>query len=329
MVTVTAMQQIVPTHLIGRMRAFFDEMGLTEAVGGAEALEEGLRQLAAGAMPVVAELFAADAAGVEISEAVFDDDRYPHLVKVHGFLNDILIMDLPPEIRPWAEKLTTFGPPRGTVALRQAAAATAIGRVDALAHLARFALFEALCLNQRLILLAEGAHLESINGRGRDVEAIARQEVDLAIEWGEYGDDLVQTEDPLRALIAAAVVTLRNHVENLNEELFSLRAEVHESLERRRTILEVMDALPADQAVLVYNECAELFGEDKLEAEQLRVHHPAMLGHIGRDAIYQRVHRLPDRIESLKLEPVKRRQRSSLADLILAGATSPTQLEGA
>lgn len=316
---VRTMDQIVPAQLIGRIRAYFDEKGFTEAIGGPAALEQGLQQLVAGVMPVVGELLAADVADVELSEAVFDDEHYPHLVKVHGFLADLLVMDLPTEILPWAQKITTMGPPPGARTLRKAAAITAFRRADGLAHLARFALFEALCLNQRLMLMAEGAHLESINGRGRDVEAIARQEVDLALAWDDYGKDLVETEDPLRALIGAAAVTLKTHVENLNEELLSLRADVHEGLEQRRTILEVMDALPTDQAVLVYNECAELFGEDKLEAEQLKVHHPAMLGHIGRDAIYQRVHRLPARIERLKLEPVERSRRSSLANLILDG----------
>ena len=312
------MNDIVPAHLFGRLRSYFDQRGLTEAVGGAQALEDGLTQLAAGVMPVVGELLAAESSDLRLADAVFDEERYPHLVKVHGFLNDLLVMEIPSDVLPWAREITAEGPPPGSDALRKAAAMTAIRRNDALAQLARFALFEALCLNQRLMLIAEGAHLESINGRSHDVEMIAQNEVELAIEWEAYSDDLIRTEDPLRTLIAAAAVTLTHHVEQLNDELLTLKSDVHENLEHRRTILEVMDALPADQAVLVYNECAETFGEDKLEAEQLRVHHPAMYGQLGRDAIYQRVHRLPARIERLKLEPVARRERASLADLILS-----------
>ncbi len=124
---------------------------------------------------------------------------------------------------------------------------------------------------------------------------------------------------PVRTLVAAATVSLQEHVDSLGRELLTLRREVHENLHDRRQILDVMDALPPDQAVLVSNECAELFGEEKVEAEQLREQHPAMLGHISRDAIYQRVHRLPERIEKMRLEPVERRRKPSLADLILSG----------
>lgn len=311
------MHEVVPARLVDDVRAYFEENGLTEALGGPQALEEGLAELAGGVMPVVGELLAAHAAGIELSEAVFDDERFPHLVRVHGFLGDVLVMDLPRDLLPLARRITTAGLPPGADRLRRVAARAAFGRGDALAHLARFAVFEALCLNQRLLLASSGGHLEEVNGRSRDLEAIAQGEVDLALSWAEYGSDLTRLDDPLKALIAAAAVTLRNHVEHLRQELLTLKAELHEALERRRTVLEVMGALPADQAVLVYNECAAVFGEQKLEAEQLRLHHPAMLGHLKRDGIYQRVHRLPERIERLKLEPVDRRQTRSLADLIL------------
>ena len=135
--------------------------------------------------------------------------------------------------------------------------------------------------------------------------------------WERDGQERTRTDDPLRALVAAASLALQQHVGQLNDELLELKGEVHEVLDARRQILEVMDALPADQAMLVYNECAAVFGEDKLEAEQLRAHHPAMLGSIGRDAIYQRVHRLPAKIEQLKLEKVERRRGRSFADMIL------------
>lgn len=318
------MSEIVPAGMLGRIRDYFDEQGLTEAVGGSEALDEGLRQLAAGALPLVGELAAADTASVGLAEAVGDADRFPHLVRVHGFLDDVLVMNLPRDLMPWARRIASAGHPPGTRALRKAAAAAAVTRADALAHLARFALFEALCLNQRLVLRAEGGHLEAINGRGCDIEAIAEREVELAVAWRDYGQDLARMDDPLRALIAVATVSLQDHVEQLRHELRSLRAEVHETLENRRQILEVMDALPADQAVLVYNECAAMFGEEKLEAEQLQAKHPAMLGNISRDAIYQRVHRLPARVEKIRLEPVdpseRLRKPSSLADLILAAS---------
>jgi len=319
------MSDIIPAHYLGGIRNYFDENGLTDVVGGPEALEEGLRQLKAGVLPVIAELVAAQAAGDDLSDAVFDTDHYPHLVRVHGFLNDILVMDLPSELLPWARKLTAFGPPPGAKALRKAAASQALRGADARAHLARFALFEALCLNQRLILMAQKGHLESINGRSSDIEVIAEREVDLALGWPAYGNDLARTDDPLKTLIAAAVVTLRNHVEQLKAELLSVRGEVHDKLVARSRILEVIDALPADQAVLVYNECAAAFDEDKLEAEDLRVHHPAMFGHISRDAIYQRVHRLPGKVEQLKLESVQQRRKPSLADLILGEPTPTTE----
>jgi len=315
------MSQLTPTKLLDVARAYLDRADLVDAVGGPEALEEGLRELAAGAMPLVGELAAAEAAGVDLSDAVHDADRFPHLVRFHGFLSDVLVMDLPEELVPWAREFVGNGTPSaGASALRRGAAAVALSGSEAMAHLARLGLFEALCLNQRLLLMSEGAHLEAVGGRARDIEAIAEREVDLAMTWRSYGRDLLGMDDPLPTLVAAAVVGLGEHVDHLRRELRTLRVEVHDNLDQRRRVLEVMDQLPPDQAVLVENECAAMLGEEKLEAEQLKEHHPGLLGGISRDAIYKRVHRLPGRIERLSARPVVRRSRSSLADLILGAS---------
>lgn len=311
------MSDIVPTSWLDTVRGFFDEQGLTDAVGGPEALEDGLKQLAAGALPVAGELIAAESSDEPLSDAVFDTDRFPHLVRVHGFINDVLVMDLPSDVLPWARKVAELGAPVGTEQVKRAATRRAIVGQDALAHLLRLALFEVLCVRQRLVLMAEGAHLETYNGRGRDVEAIAEREVELAVAWRDYGRDLERLNDPVKALSAAAVISLQDYVDSLRRELRALGREVHEQLAARERVLEVMDSLPVDQAVLVHNECAAIFGEDKVEAEDLLKQHPAMLGHLGRDAIYQRVHRLPGRIEKLSLEKVERQRRPSLADLLL------------
>jgi hypothetical protein len=312
-----SMSEIVPVTWLERIQSYFDQHGLTEAVGGVEALDEGLKQLAAGALPVAGELIALQAAGDSLADAVYDTLHYPHLVKVHGFINDVLVMDLPGDVLPWARKVTALGAPEGSMQVRRATTRAAVVGTDALAHLARFALFEVLCVRQRLVLMAQGAHLESYNGRRRDIEAISEREVELAQAWEGYGRDLSRVEDPVKALSAAAVLSLQEYVDNLREELRALGREVHEGLEARRRVLEVMDSLPADQAVLVHNECADIFGEEKIEAEDLLQQHPAMLGHLGRDAIYQRVHRLPARIAKLGVEEVDRQRRPSLADLIL------------
>lgn len=319
---VEKMNEIVSTdslspELFDQVRTFFDKNGLTQAIGGTEMLEQGFKELAAGILPVISELVVAQTGQVALADAVFDTERFPHLVRVHGFLNDVLVMDIPRDLLPSAKKIVLGDLPKESQHLRKAAASQALQGQDSWVYLARFALFEALCLNQRLILLAEKGHIESFNGRSSDIETIAEREVELAVEWEKYGKDLISVDDPLKALVAAAAVALSEHIHNLREELLVLKNDVHESLDRRRRILEVMDALPADQAALVYNECASEFGEEKLEAELLKKHHPGFFGHIGRDAIYQRVHRLPDRIKDLENAPEKVRRTPSLADLIL------------
>lgn len=314
------MEHAIQARFLDVVRALLEREEVVDLVGGHEALDEGLRALAAGVIPVAGELAAAAAAGVELSEAVFDGERFPHLVRVHGFVSDLLVMDLPEEVLPWARRLVSSGPPPSARSLRRTAAAAALSGSETVRHLARLCLFEALCLNQRLVLMAEGARLEAVGGRARDVEAIAEREVDLALAWRDYGEDLLAMDDPLPTLVAAAVVGLDGHVEGLRAELGALRADVHEALHRRQQIFEVMDALPPDQAVLVENECAGDLGEEKLEADQLRERHPGLLAGLSRDAIYQRVHRLPDRIERLRARPVGRRPSRSLADLILRPA---------
>jgi len=310
------MRLIEPATLLSELRDIFVRTGFAELVGGEVAFETGIADLKAGALVIAAELVKADQLGAELSDAVFDHENYPHVAQLHGVLADVLVAAVPGEVQPWARRVLAMGPlPQSPEVTRVVASMAA--RSPNVFHraLARLALFEGLCLQQKLVLRASGVHLEVLNGRSRDVETLAEQEMRAACELAATRAGLLSADDPGAVLAAMAMTGLSHHVDRLRDELTWLSGEVREVIGGRRQLVALLERVDADDAVLIRNVAGDLTGEERLTPAQLRARHPVLLGHLSDAAIHQRVNRMPERVRR------RRRPRGkSLIDMILEAA---------
>src|SRR5947208_2260964 len=96
--------------LEGQFVDLVDRTSLAEAMGGRATLERGLDELRAGVLPLVAELVQAERQGTPLARAVHDQERHPHLVRVHGWLADLIDMAVPADLQPWARRVLGLAP---------------------------------------------------------------------------------------------------------------------------------------------------------------------------------------------------------------------------
>ncbi len=299
--------------LASRLRGLLVEWKLPELVGGELAFEAGLDELKVGLLSVAAELVHAQLQGVDLSDAVFDTERFPHTCRMHGVLADAMEMDAPSEMMPWIRKILATGPLPDVPEINRSIATLAAWSPNvSVRMLARFGLFEMACLQQRLVLRLDGVHLELMNGRRRAVEIIAEQEVEAACVLAAASEDFLAAEDPVGLVAQMATTCLARYIDALRGELGQLSADVHAQLERRKLIIEAAARVEPVDRILIFNLAEDTAGEERLSPGQLRRLHPILLGELTDDNAYKRVERLADRVRSGTPKPT-----NSILDLIL------------
>ncbi len=310
--------QVIPP-VFNTLKTMAVQTGLINLVGGPEAFEQGLRELQQGCLPLVGELLDAESRGVDLSDAVFSPDTYPHLARLHGSIHDVCVMECPTLLIPWVKKLLGLRLPDEVKDVRRLIAEVAIrGSNQAQRAVAQLFLFEVLCINQRAELLRQGVKLEKLGGRRHDIEEIAQVEMEAATQIEPYSNILLEEEDPFVDIVAVAFHRLDFHIDFLRNELHSIQDEVAvENIEMRRELLDFMEKLMPDEALIVYNDAAKIFDGEQVTAEQLRQMHPLLLGSQSRDAIYQKIHRLPEKISHIKNGTLTLKKQPSLLELIL------------
>lgn len=311
--------QIIP-QFIAVFRSVAEQTGLVELIGGPDAFEQGVWEIQQGCLPLLAELKNAETLDIDLSDAVYSPDTFPHLTKFHGTIYDVLVGPWPALLIPWIKRLLTFRLPDDGRGVRRLVAEVAIRGINPVQrNLARLFLFEALCISQRAELLRQGVRVEELGGRRRDLDEIAQVEMEAAVAIRDYSDTLLEGEDPLQEIAQVVMRRLEWHLEVLREELHSVSDVVSvENIKMRRKVLALMDQLAPDEALIVYNESAKIFDGEQVTANQLRIMHPVMLGEQSREAIYQKVHRLPEKISRIKNGELVTTKQPSLLDLILS-----------
>lgn len=329
------MSNIVPLevgdlgHLMHGFKSFMAATGIEEILGGPDVLDEGLRQLSLGAMPLAAELVTLTEQGWDLSDIVNDPDGAPHTCRVHGFVEDLLTMRVPQELEPWARKLWKMVPPPEVTVMRKGIVTLAVNAANPMARaLGRFFVFEAVCMIQRLDLLDSGVHLEVLDGSRGDVEVIAESELRILEEASDYQKVVVDLDDPLFLLQVFGLKSMDKHIEGLRREVTLLTREMHERLEKRRELCEVAARLDPKDGVVLLNYTAETLGTQELAAHQLRARHPGHLSDVGDAAVWKRKERLPEKVARLDNNPAATKD-VTFADLILEAAQGQPALEDA
>jgi hypothetical protein len=293
-----------------------DSTGFSEYVGGRSALEDGFADLRSGILPVVAEMLQVEERREPLAPAVFDGERYPHLVRVHGWLIDIVDMAIPTELLPWIQRVRGLSSALGDDDIhRILATITFRSPLAAERALGRLALFEILCLNQRIRLRKSHVEVEALGGDADRVESIVEEELAAVASRGEYRNALVSIDDPLsilRVLSGASLARLDAYVQVLRSEVARVGQELADRLRIRQEMLALLaQADPAD-ALLVKNAHAEAFGSERLTVQQLKLRHPGLLREVSPAAARKRLERVLRR----RLQPPPARP-ITLGDLLL------------
>lgn len=295
-------------NLTKPLRAIFVQSGLVQLVGES-VFEAGIEDLKTGCLVAGAELLIARQHDVDLADAVLDPQRFPHLASLHGSIFDALIGDVPAELEGWIRKIAAAGPLPESKVVSQAIATIAC-KSDNVLHreLARFALFELACIQERLALRKAAVYLEALDGQRSAVEVLAEKDVDAACAIAE-SSDLLGLDDPVAMICKMVTLSLDGYVDSLREAVLEMSREMHVRLEQRKRVLEAAERVQPANAILILNRMP---GEERLAPSQLRRLHPVLLGDLSDAAIYQRVRRLRDLVRKGR-DPSSR----SLLDIVV------------
>jgi hypothetical protein len=296
---------------------FFDQTGLAELVGGRDALETGITDLRAAALPLYAELLQLRERNEPLAGAVFDEQRYPHLTRFHGWIHDVLALPVPEPMLPWIERIVALAPALdGKVVDRMFGllAFKSFGLAER--ELGRLLLFESLCVGQRFQLRRAGVDIEVLSGRCEDIESLAERELVKAETKHQYREALAGLDDPggmIRVIMGASVASLDAYVETLRREVAWISRDIAKRLNARREILRALEQTDPADAVLIRNAYAEAFGDERVTVEQLRLRHPGLLGSVSSIAARKRLERALTRAP----EPNAQRRVETLGDILV------------
>jgi hypothetical protein len=265
-----------------------DAQGTTAAVDLGE-LQDDLDAVAAEAAQARLE-------AIPLSDAVHDPS-YPALKEFHQGLRDALFVEIPRELQPWVEGLST---PEGA---SRAGLPELYDRLYLLARdddsfeqndslllqvsLAELLIFESVRL--RLLMTAwSSPEFESLGGRERDVDEIAWGEVVSMLDDPQLADPGVR---PLAVMVASASVALARDAADRADALRIVGEDQRGRLRVRAKLRAALRELRLPEAVLLENALASMTGDDRLELNELQSERPLALEGLSRQAMDQRVSR--------------------------------------
>jgi hypothetical protein len=297
--------QVLPT-----LRRVYESLGLAPAVMSAEDLERGLAQLGTRLARLAVEALDAEAQGRRLSDAVADEHNFPALHRLHLGVRDLLTMSLPAPLIGWARQVLAAPESPVTADLQAGLAALAAdaAAVPAARALARLLLYEAVRVHLIVAEHLSGSSIAAVGAAPADVDAIAEAEVDRWVA-ARISEDV----RPLNVLVAAGLLALERHVDDLKDVLARLSGDMNDAFQLRAALELRLREMEAADAVLVRNAFAPALDEQRLEVERLAAEHPLLLGERRRDALDQQVSRLRRRMAA---GDWPRRRGPALIDLL-------------
>jgi hypothetical protein len=295
--------QVLPT-----LSRVYESLGLVPT----EDLIRGLAQLEARMARLAVEAVDAEAQGRSLADAVDDEHNFPTLHRLHIGVRDLLTMSLPPPLLGWVKQVlaapespVTDGLQRGLAALAADAGAPPTARA-----LARLLLFEAVRVNLVVAEHLSGSSIAAVGALPGDIDAIAEAQVNRWIADDAGDGDKVR---PLNVLVAAGLVALERHIDDLKDVLARLSGDLNDAFRLRAALELKLREMDAADAVLIRNAFAPALDEQRLEVERLAAEHPLLLGARRRDALDQQVSRLRRRMVE---GDWPRRRGTALIDLL-------------
>ncbi len=277
------------------------------------ALKRALATLEVELLRLAAEAQAAEITGAPLREAVRDFERFPLLARLHNSVEDVVGLDLPPELEDWARRF--FGdPPIAAVEgfLRRLVWHAKHDPQPLRRSLCRALLFEG--VRVELVLRARWFPSE-VYGTGledADLDEIAEAQVAWYLET-DLGDE--PEIRPLQLMVASALEALSHEIELHAFALRNVGRELREVLARRARIEERLASLDVRDAILLRNELAPDLEIQQVSLDLLKERHPVAFGKVKRNALDARLTRLRRRVAS-EGPSIVRRRGVTLGDLI-------------
>jgi hypothetical protein len=251
------------------------------------------------------------ARGLPLADAARDGVRFPSLFRLHAGLGDALELSIATEVGEWLDDARRSAEQLDR--LREGLVQVAALGQPLEAALARFLLFEAVRTRLLVAAWASDTAFEAAGGDPEDVDAIAAAEVARAVA---SSPSLPPDIRRFRLLLAAAMVELTRHAEELRASLARAQGDLVASFGERAAIEAQLRELDPVDAVLVRNELARYLGEERVTIEELTRRHPVLLGGHKRDALDQRMSRFRRRLLSGGLRAIRTRVGDSIAEAL-------------
>lgn len=301
------------------IRRFFDSFGLTEIVGGSEALLAGLNQIQADLLRVGLDVQTAKAKGCSFSKAVQDFDNYPHLARMHTAMDDMLRWSLPPAMATWARQFVLEPPPLIADELRTYLVDMATSDPNPVRRaVCEWGLFEGVMMNLTIRVHLYPEETSMLGVERNDLCEIAERTVANWLKPPTIPTDGIR---PIDVIVAAALSALDEYSQQQRQAMLLVQNDYREQIERQSRFDQLLSELDAGDAVLVRNDLAKELGERRLSVELLQSRHPLVLGDWDRNTLDKRLSRTRKKLLKGGVSAVRRKQ-DALLD-IFAEATRP------
>lgn len=292
---------------------FFDSLGLTEIIGGPEALLAGLHQVQADLLRVGLDVQTAKARGCRLSKAAQDFDNYPYLARMHTTMDDMLRWSLPPALAAWARRCFLEPPPPIADELRTYLVDMAASDPNPVRRaMCEWGLFECVRMNLTIRVHLYPEETSMIGVESDDLREIAEQTVATWLRPPVLPTDGIR---PFHVIVAAALAALDDHGQDLRQAMLLVHNDYREQVERQARLDQLLSELDAADAVLIRNDLAKGLGEPHLSVELLQKRHPLVLGDRDRNTLDQRTSRTRKKLLKGGVQAA-RRKTSALLDII-------------
>lgn len=293
---------------------FFDESGLSEIVGGPDAVRSGLQQLQIELLRISLDLQSAKANGQSISEAVVDFERYPKLSQVHAAFDDALRWAMPPKVIEWARRALNSPAPAVVDVIRTKLIEMATEGPTAIHRgLCEWLLFEAVRLN---LLVVYHSNAESMVEHGISSSDMSERAEDSVNQWLATASVSSKGTRPFHVLVAGALLSLTRYVEEVRTALTGVRNDYRLQAIKHARFERLMDELDPTDAMLIRNDCAPDLGEPQFSVELLLKRRPHLSQGRTRNALDQRNRRIKKKIKAGDIAGAKRKQPAIISLLV-------------
>lgn len=294
---------------------YLHRVGLHEVISEDE-LRIGLAQIEIGFAHAVYEASTALARQMTLSEAGRQIDAFPVLATVHGAVTTFARLPVPSQFMPLMRRARVLSEQGSLDEIRDALAvvARAADADPAERVAAQLLCYQAIRLNLYLMADSFGPERLRLGYEEEDLDEMAEEQLRELLET-EF--DMRGLEHPFEDTIVRALCRFARDVEDRLQVIESVARETRELFDVRAEVERQTQMLDPVDRELLENRVAPVLGREKRSIRQLRQIRPLTVGQLSEDALYQRQHRLLERMTKGSLGALHERAEPSVLEMML------------